>query len=216
MSKKETEGSLLAAVGYLDETERLLAAGADTEERDERGMTALLKSAERGAGKCVEALLRKGADVSARNKNGSGALLLATESRSPGRTAIVKLLIAAGADVRKTNKAGVSPLENAAATRNDEAVRLLIEAEASSDGAADKAVSALLRNGPGKSRAELARAAECLRLLMENGAARPKAEQMSEQEWPEEAAMVLRAVAEDFELSAETKAAKEVHRRRGP
>ena len=74
----------------------LLAAGADSNEQNQNGMTALMCSAERGFLDGVKALLDADVDVNMSDSQGRTALALACEQ---GNRETVRTLLAAGADV---------------------------------------------------------------------------------------------------------------------
>jgi len=74
---------------------------SDIDEKDENGMTALIRAAEEGDTETVKLLLDQGADIEAKNNDGLTALHTALEN---GRTETAALLIARGADVEAEEK----------------------------------------------------------------------------------------------------------------
>lgn len=86
------------------EVVRLLAeAGADLNEQDEKGDTALHKVWDK---ECAEALIQEGADVNARNNDGETPLMTSYS------LAVMKLLVTAGADVKAKDKKGMTALDH--------------------------------------------------------------------------------------------------------
>lgn len=120
---------LTAAVGkrQADLVEALLAAKADVNFPDGRGMTPLMHAA-RGDGALTERLLASGADHRARDKAGMSALLWSV-SASQGHQTLPPLLLA-GADPDDRQKDGVTPLMIAAKNGNEDVIRLLAHAKA--------------------------------------------------------------------------------------
>ena len=99
--------------------EGLLAAGAEVDAKDEKGITALLYASSEGHSASVEALLDAGADVDAQANDGMTALMVVAK----GNTEIARALLDAGADVNAKTNQGVTPLMVAVATGNTEIVR---------------------------------------------------------------------------------------------
>ncbi|HEX3314068.1 MAG TPA: ankyrin repeat domain-containing protein, partial [Gemmataceae bacterium] len=85
----------------------LLDAGADPNQRDERGATALHAAAFWGRLEIAGRLLKHRADVNAREEDGASPLHSAIYGRS---LAVVRLLLDAGADVNATDSRGRFPL----------------------------------------------------------------------------------------------------------
>ncbi len=100
--------SIQAAVeeGCFPAAMRLLAEGADPNERDAEGRAMLHNAAGLGHTKIVEALLRAGADVDARDPDGRTALHLAAHARYAD---IVKMLLQQGAAPGITDDEGKAP-----------------------------------------------------------------------------------------------------------
>jgi ankyrin repeat protein len=80
--------------GSIEDLERLVAAGADIDARDEHGHTALMQAAVHGHAQVVEWLVRHGAELDHTAKYGLSALMLAVVN---GHVAIVQILVRAGA-----------------------------------------------------------------------------------------------------------------------
>ena len=119
-------GAVVAAAGdgHLDELRALVRAGAQLEETNEVGSTALTQPANNGQHDCVEFLLGAGADVHAADDEGYTALHYAAMK---GQLECARLLVGAGADAAKGNKYGQTVLEVA----QPEIVLLLADEEIS-------------------------------------------------------------------------------------
>src|SRR5919108_2433865 len=99
--------SLMPAVMKADskDVQALLRKRADANEKDSRGMTALMIAAERGNADIVQALLDKGADVHAKeSRQGRTALLLAVGHKEG---AIFQNLLDKGGDGEGEKKKGL-------------------------------------------------------------------------------------------------------------
>ena len=100
----KTDLSYASKGGNLENVEALIEQGADVNEADDQGYTALMKAAQEGQVEIVEALLEEGADVGAQSKSfdKETALLLAAKH---GHTEVVRILIEKGkADVNGTTR----------------------------------------------------------------------------------------------------------------
>jgi ankyrin repeat protein len=106
-----------------DEALRLIAAGADVDERASDGTTALHWAAHFGDLELVEALLERGADATLRNDYGATAIAAAAVEGDP---AIIKALLDAGADVDSPNPEGQTVLMVVARTGRVDTARLLL------------------------------------------------------------------------------------------
>jgi ankyrin repeat protein len=83
-----------AASGDVAAVKSLGARGANLDEKDKDGKTALMYAAEGGHVETVKYLIEKGANVNAKAKNGKTAMMYASEK---GRTEVVQILKNAGA-----------------------------------------------------------------------------------------------------------------------
>jgi len=108
-AEKESRLQRAAYWGLGDAVQRLLDAGADPDEVDPTGETALHKAVREGHRDVVEVLLSKGADVNARNELGLSPLHWAALT---GRTDLIELLLEHGAqpDIADTHMGGFTPL----------------------------------------------------------------------------------------------------------
>lgn len=107
----------------------LLQSGADVNEPQPDGMTALHWAADRNDEGVARLLLDAGADVAARTRIGEYTPLLVASRR--GNAEVIRVLLAGGADVDlRTTTAGTSALHFAAAAGSVRALELLIEAGA--------------------------------------------------------------------------------------
>ncbi len=98
-------------MGQIDESQRLLAAGADINQADEKGTTALMQAAEGSAylpnnASAVTMLLDKGATVDLQDKSGRTALYRAV---AEGKDDVVRQLLAKKADPNHKDSNG-SPI----------------------------------------------------------------------------------------------------------
>jgi uncharacterized protein len=122
-------GSLLAAAkhGTPAQLRSLLEAGADANEADGDGTTALHWAVHRGALDAVTALLAAGASVDAENRYGVRPAYLAAEN---GDAAAIRALLAARADARAMFAEGETLLMTAARTGDVATIEALIAAGA--------------------------------------------------------------------------------------
>jgi ankyrin repeat protein len=127
--RPDTPLAQAAAEGRSDEVRRLLEEGAQVDERDRTGFTALTWAARHGEIEAVRLLLAAGANPDLRDGyvNGWSPLMHALHK---GRTAVVVALLAAGADPNLAGNGGFTPLLMAAGYGNAEAVAALLEAKA--------------------------------------------------------------------------------------
>ena len=84
----------------------MLAAGAEVDAKDEKGVTALMHASAEGHTQSVEALLDAGADVDAQASDGLTALMVVAR----GNAQIVRTLLDAGAQVDAKADSGVTAL----------------------------------------------------------------------------------------------------------
>ena len=97
-----------ADAGNLEEVTRLADRGADVEDADGDGMTALIWAAALGHHPVAEFLLKRGARPNAANKWGDTPLHSAAYN---GHTDICDLLLKSNADINKRNDDGWTPLK---------------------------------------------------------------------------------------------------------
>jgi ankyrin repeat protein len=127
-------GLLLDTViaGDVDRVRKLLAAGADCNERDGDGATALMLAAHAGDLGMVKTLIDAGADVNAKDERGWGALMKAAYNADLDRgfADVAQALVDAGADVEAPIGYGVRPLMLAAGYGETAVVETLLHAGA--------------------------------------------------------------------------------------
>ena len=108
-----------------------LATGADPEERDALGYTALMRAADDGLPEGVRMLLEAGASVNARDHSKATAMHLGAEGGMEEHQELMRALIGRGADLEAADQFGWTPLHAAASRGHAEMVCLLLEAGAS-------------------------------------------------------------------------------------
>ncbi|MBE0612829.1 MAG: ankyrin repeat domain-containing protein [Burkholderiales bacterium] len=118
--------------GDVDRARKLLAAGADCNQRNADGATALMLAAHAGNLELVNALIAAGADVNATDERGWGPLTKAVYNADLDRgfADIVQILIDAGADLEAPIGFGVRPLMLAAGYGETAVVESLLKAGA--------------------------------------------------------------------------------------
>jgi len=109
---KHAAGSLhdAAREGLLDQVKALVAGGADVNEQNAHGITALELAAQQGHSEVLRFLLNNGADARLRNRYGHGPLFHAV---CRGDRPAAELLLARGADVRAVDTDGQTLLHRA-------------------------------------------------------------------------------------------------------
>jgi ankyrin repeat protein len=120
------------AAGDVGRSLSLLAAGADCNQRDGDGATALMLAAHAGRLDLVKALIDAGADVNATDERGWGALRKAAYNPDLDRgfADVAQALIDAGANVEAPIGYGVRPLMLAAGYGETAVVETLLRAGA--------------------------------------------------------------------------------------
>ncbi len=99
-----------AKKGDYEAVRRLLAEGADVEQSDQKGRTAVMLAAGSGNVKVIKALLEAGAKPNRLGPRGWTALFVAVVN---GKTDCVRALLAGGADVNVQDQTGQTPLQYA-------------------------------------------------------------------------------------------------------
>lgn len=97
-TRSDSGAELIIAVKARDSksVEQLIRKGVDVDQKDEKGVTALIFASAVGDLKIIDTLLQNGANVNARPKTGYTALMVAARA---GKVDAVQRLIKAGADV---------------------------------------------------------------------------------------------------------------------
>ena len=123
---------LTAAVvaGDLTTVQNLLEHGADKNETDEKGRTAMWHAAYKRHLGIVQLLLEHGADTDKASYDGQTPLYIVSCS---GHLPIVQLLVEQGADMEKANSTGDNPLIMASSNGHLEVTRYLLEQGADRD-----------------------------------------------------------------------------------
>lgn len=127
-----TTSSLDQAVQYknINEVRRHLNEGANVNQKDENGQTALHYAAQRGYTEVARTLIERGAWVNPKDKEGRTPLIVASEI---GYTPMIDLLIAKGANIHSQDKDGRFALHHAVLGAGSEAALLLISKGAKVD-----------------------------------------------------------------------------------
>lgn len=128
--RQKKEPPLIQAVldGDLKKAQKLIAGGANANQTDEHGFSALWRAAYRGDEEMTQFLLNSGAEVNARsNRLGSTPLQQAAQR---GDRATVRVLLAAGARLEDADGSGWTPLFAAALSGNLEVLEELLAAGA--------------------------------------------------------------------------------------
>jgi len=125
----ELSASLVQAAGkgLVEELTDIIANGANVNQRDDQGDTALRHACAKGNFECVRVLLAAGASVHLTNIDGTPPLTVAA---CWGRTECARLLLAAGASVNAIDSEGCTSLHHAAIMGHGGCVRLLLESHA--------------------------------------------------------------------------------------
>jgi len=120
----DKQGGLIpdAAAGDMDSVKELLSSGADVNERNSRGMTALMAAAHKGNMELAKLLVEKGANVNARSNKGSTPLMAAVQS---GNKELVKFLLDSGADANAKEELGLNAFQFASMKNQQELMALL-------------------------------------------------------------------------------------------
>jgi ankyrin repeat protein len=112
-----------AESGSVAEVRRLVAAGADVDQRDVRGRTAITAAAMEEQVEVVDALVDAGADVNLQDAQRNNPLLLAGEN---GNVALLRAVLRGEPDLRATNRFGGTALIPAADRGHVGMVRALL------------------------------------------------------------------------------------------
>ncbi|EAY02571.1 ankyrin repeat protein, putative [Trichomonas vaginalis G3] len=107
--------------------EYFLSHGANINEKDEDGETALHLAAQHNSKETAELLLSHGANINEKDEDGETALHLATNENYPE---IAEVLLSHGANINEKNKYGKTALHLAAQHNSKEAVEVLLSHDA--------------------------------------------------------------------------------------
>jgi ankyrin repeat protein len=129
-ASSRTPLSAAISTGNSTLVEMLLDHGADVNEQNEQGESALIIAARAKNVKSMQILLERGAGINHADKNGITALL---SSQRLGCWSAVKLLLDRGADVNIADSFGATPLLEASREHNADLVKVLLDKGAQVD-----------------------------------------------------------------------------------
>lgn len=121
---------IAAALGDVEAVHVLLAQGADANDADLDGRTALIEAAWRGYRHIVKALIDNGANLAAADNTGKTALMWAGIN---GHSTVSKTMIDAGIPIDAQDDEGFTALMRAAWNRHPGTVKTLLAAKANAD-----------------------------------------------------------------------------------
>jgi ankyrin repeat protein len=122
---------IAATLGDVESVHILLAQGADADDPDQDGRTAVIEPAWRGYPRIVKSLIDNGANLNATDGTGKIAVMWAAIN---GHAPVIMNLLAAGAPLDERDKEGLSALMRAAWNGYADAVRALLAAKANTGG----------------------------------------------------------------------------------
>lgn len=125
-SKKSISLALISAAryGYYDIVVALLDAGADVNQQDESGSTALQFACDKSNSRVTQLLLTRRPDLNIKDNDGCVAVVDAVRGAS---FECLKMLLDAGADFEAADSDGQTPLAHAAESRDPRCFKLLLE-----------------------------------------------------------------------------------------
>jgi len=139
LQKQSILGALLRK--DIETAKKIIEKGADVNQKDKDGNTALIYASKNEYIDIVNALLEKGADVNQKDKDGNTALIYAS---SYGYIDIVNALLEKGVDVNQKNKDGSTALIYASISAYIDIVNALLEKGADIDHLDDNNSTALI------------------------------------------------------------------------
>ena len=162
-STAQTSADLITAsrVEDLNQVQSLLVSGADVDQVQGDGSTALHWAAHRNNQELAQVLLDENADVDSANELGATPLWLAAVN---GSAVMVEQLLDAGANPNLSLKMGETPLMSAARTGSEKSVALLLEAGADISNAEEERGQTALMWATAQGHANV------VKLLIDNGA----------------------------------------------
>ena len=113
--------------GDYAKVKELVDGGADVNETDSVGRTALMIAAKHGESEIARVLMQAGADVRVVTKEMGKPTLMWSMGHNDLHTYIATMMIERGADVNETDKAGWTPLMMAVLSMNIKTVKLLLK-----------------------------------------------------------------------------------------
>jgi len=117
--------AMIEALRRVKELEKLLAAGADPNDRTAKGMTVLQKAVEKYERQALPLLLEHGADPN--QDTDKGVPLLVHTARRGTPNDIVAMLLDHGADLERADEEGMTPLMAAARATEPDLIAFLAE-----------------------------------------------------------------------------------------
>lgn len=124
--KMRTHMMYAAQIGHVDRVRWLLARGADIDQTDVAGWTALLHAASTGEESVIRYLMAKGANPHTLAADGSTPLLIASRY---GHARCVRFLLAIGANANAARLSGETPIHAASEKGHVEVLKYLIAAK---------------------------------------------------------------------------------------
>ncbi len=135
--------SVTSLLGEVAMTRQLIKQGANIQQTDSSGFTALHRAASKGQNGTIKILLENGININAMNNQGKTALFIAAESGFPST---ITLLLKAGADSSIILKNHNSALQVAIESRNQETAQQLINQNLDSTSYFKALIKAIITN----------------------------------------------------------------------
>ena len=130
---------IAAALGDIESVHILMAEGADVDDPDLEGRTAVIEAAWRGYPNIVKSLISNGANLAATDGTGKNAVIWAAIN---GHAEVISGLISAGAPTNEQDDEGMTALMRAAWNGHTDAVDALLAAKADPNRRDKKGLSA--------------------------------------------------------------------------
>lgn len=122
VAERACKAIVRAAEKGVADLQNFIATGHNINMRDEDGETPLMKAANRGNLRAVDALIKAGANVNAKDEDGNTALMEAADN---GHNDVVLRLIEAGADINARDDDGETALDKAVEERHTGTAEIL-------------------------------------------------------------------------------------------
>lgn len=124
---------LAAEFGAAKKLTELIDAGADVDEADQVGKTALWIACRNGEYELARILMERGADINRSTESLGISIFLTACGSTDAHVEIVRMLLARGADVNQTDSKGCTPLMRAVLGTNVKLIKLLLQHGAAKD-----------------------------------------------------------------------------------